>query len=65
MNLVVGFALIILGISIIANPDTFLRMEDHFRAKGERVYSDAALFFMRTRGVIAIIVGIIFLFIEF
>jgi len=54
-----------LGILILASPDAFLRMEDHFRVKGERTYSDAAIFFMRLRGVIAIILGIVFMFVQF
>ncbi|PKK92363.1 MAG: hypothetical protein CVV61_05750 [Tenericutes bacterium HGW-Tenericutes-6] len=65
MNFLVGLVCIILGILILASPDAFLRMEDHFRVKGERTYSDAAIFFMRLRGVIAIILGIVFMFVQF
>lgn len=65
MEFLLGLICIVLGIAIIINPDAFLRFEDHFRIKGERSYSDLAIFFMRFRGVIAIIVGIILIVISF
>ena len=65
MNIFFGITLIILGILILVNPDAFLRMEDAFRVQGERTYSDAAIFFMRARGVGALIIGIILFFIKF
>ena len=60
------FGIIILGIGIwmVAKPEMWCRVEDHFRIKGERTYSDTALFFMVLRGIMVSIGGLILFFIE-
>lgn len=64
MGIVLGIIFIIAGVVIFLNPDFFLRMEDSFRIKGERTYSDTAIMIMKLRGVLSIVIGIIFLFIK-
>lgn len=65
LNIFVGIVFIAIGVWMIANPDQFCRLEDHFRIKGEREYSDAAIFFMRFRGFVLIIGGIVCFFVQF
>lgn len=47
-----------IGVWILIDPDKFLRLEDHFRVKGERTYSDFAIAAMRFRGVFLVFAGI-------
>jgi len=62
MNIIIGIGFIILGVLMLFNPDAFLRMEDSWRVKGERTYSDTAIFFTRLSGIFLIIIGVVFLF---
>lgn len=65
MNFVVAVIMLPMGIWMLINPDLFCRLEDYFRIKGERTYSDYALIGMRIRGFIVSVAGFILFFIRF
>ena len=65
MNFIIGIVCIGLGIWALVSPEDALRSEDQFRIKGERRYSDFAIGLMGLRGIIAIIAGIVLLFLRF
>lgn len=58
------FALIFFGIGFlnILVPEEMLALRDMFRIRGQREYTDLAIGMTRFGGVIAIIIGIVFLF---
>src|SRR5690554_133526 len=65
MEIFFGVIFIFLGIAMIAKPEAFLYFQDIFRLKGERTYSEVAIIIQRLAGVLAIILGIVFMFIGF
>ena len=64
-NFLWSYFLYFLGIAMIAKPEAFLYFQDIFRLKGERTYSEVAIIIQRLAGVLAIILGIVFMFIGF
>lgn len=65
MNILVGLIVIIVSIVNVATPETMMRLQDLFRIKGERQYSDFAIAMTRIGGMIGIVLGIILLFIPY
>lgn len=63
MNFLLGIVIIIMSSFSVIMPESMLRLQDLFRIRGDRQYSEFALAMTRIGGIIGIVLGFILLFV--